>query len=409
MDAVTAFLNSCLDKNVQIQLPTGYENGARACCLKKGLYGLKQAARLQALEVRKLLKELGYHMIPANECLYQHLKKGVYVATHVNDFLILGADINAIQELKSQLSKRFTMKDLGQCHTFLSIEISRNRKDRTIYLCQKSYIEKVLRVFGMESATGKATLMETNRTQILTANIKQASEEDIKLFQSIIGSLMYAMIQTRPDIAFAVCFLSRFLSNLTTAHIQAAYRVLRYLRHTKTLGVTYHGKEKGFKGCSDSDWGADIDTRSSTSRYLFFLYGGVITQKTGRQKTVALSSTEAEYYGLSNATREALWLRSLLQSLGYDEGRDPVVIEGDNQGSLALTENPEFHQRTKHIDIKHHFLRQEVGEKRVAFSYVETTKLAADGLTKSLNGMKHAAFVQQLRLEDWSPRASAKE
>jgi hypothetical protein len=106
----------------------------------------------------------------------------------------------------------------------------------------------------MESATGKTTPMETNGTRILTANIEQASEEDIKLFQSIIGSLMYAMIQTRPDIAFAVCFLSRFLSNPTAAHIQAAHRVLRYLGHTRTLGVTYHGKEKGFKGCSDSDW-----------------------------------------------------------------------------------------------------------------------------------------------------------
>lgn len=409
MDAVTAFLNSRLDENVWIQLPTGYENGTRACRLKKGLYGLKQAARLWALEVRKLLRELGYQMIPADECLYWHPEKGVYVATHVDDFLILGANTNAIQELKSQLSKRFTMKDLGQCHTFLGIEISRNRKDRTIHLCQKSYIEKVLRVFGMESATGKATPMEANGTQILKANTKQASEEDIKLFQSIIGSLMYAMIQTRPDIAFAVCFLSRFLSNPTAAHIQAAHRVLRYLGHTKTLGVTYHGKEKGFKGCSDSDWGADINTRSSTSGYLFFLHGGVITWKTGRQKTVALSSTEAEYYGLSNATREALWLRSLLRSLGYDEGLDPVVIEGDNQGSLALTENPEFHQRTKHIDIKHHFLRQEVDEKRVAFSYVETTKLAADGLTKPLNSMKHAAFVQQLRLESWAPTAPAKE
>jgi hypothetical protein len=110
---------------------------------------------------------------------------------------------------------------------------------------------------------------------------------------------------------------------------------------------------------------------------------GALSPRRRTGKKLALSSTEAEYYGLSNATREALWLRSLLRSLGYDEGLDLVVIEGDNQGSLALTENPEFHQRTKHIDIKHHFLRQEVGEKRVAFSYVKTTKLAADGLTSS--------------------------
>jgi hypothetical protein len=182
MDAVTAFLNSRLDENVWVQLPTGYENGSKACRLKKGIYGLKQAARLWALEVRKLLQELGYHMIPADECLYWHPQKGVYVATHVDDFLILGANKNAIQELKDQLSSRFTMKDLGQCHTFLGIEITRDRNNRMIHLCQKSYIEKVLQVFGMESATGKLTPMETNATRSLKANTEQASDDDTKLF-----------------------------------------------------------------------------------------------------------------------------------------------------------------------------------------------------------------------------------
>ena len=223
MDAVTAFLNSRLDENVWVQLPTGYENGSRACRLKKGIYGLKQAARLWALEVRKLLRELGYQMIPADECLYWHPQKGVYVATHVDDFLILGANGNAIQELKNQLSNRFTMKDLGQCHTFLGIEISRDRPNRKIHLSQKSYIEKVLRVFGMESAVGKLTPMEVNSIRMLKANTEQASEENTKLFQSIIGSLMYTMIQTRPDIAFTICFLSRFLANPTAAHLQAAH------------------------------------------------------------------------------------------------------------------------------------------------------------------------------------------
>lgn len=299
------------------------------------------------------------------------------------------------------------MKDLGPCQTFLGIEISRDRKNRSIHLSQKSYIQKILRVFGMEAATGKDTPMETNAYKSLATNTRQALEVDTKLFQSMIGSIMYAMIQTRPDVAFAVSFLSRHLTNPTEAHIKAAYRILRYLAHTIGLGITYHGSKKGFWGCSDSDWAGDIDTRSSTSGFLFYFYGGVITWKSGRQKTVALSSTEAEYYGLSNAAREALWLRSLLRSLEYNEGLDPVVIEGDNQGSLALTENPELHQRTKHIDIKHHFLRQEVEEKRIGFSYIETTKLAADGLTKPLSGARHAEFLRQLGLEDWSSQSPA--
>ncbi len=223
MDVVTAFLNSHLEETVWIQMLVGYENGSRACRLKKGLYGLKQAARLWARNVRKLLLELRYYPLPEDDCIYRHLKKGVFVATHVNDFLIMGPNSNAIQELKDQLSSRFTMKDLGPCQTFLGIKILRDQENRSIHLSQKSYIQKILRVFGMEAATRKDTPMETNASKSLTANTGQALEVDIKLFQLMIGSIMYAMIQTRPDVAFAVSFLSRHLTNPTGAHITAAY------------------------------------------------------------------------------------------------------------------------------------------------------------------------------------------
>jgi hypothetical protein len=214
---------------------------------------------------------------------------------------------------------------------------------------------------------------------------------------------MYAMTQTRPDIAFAVSLLSRFAHNPSQTHIKAAKRVIRYLKTTRTIGITYEGSKHGFYGYSDADWGGNIDTRQSTSGYVFFLFGGAISWRTTRQRVVALSSTESEYYGLTNAAREAKWLRSLLTELQYN-GEDvlPTLIKGDNQGSLALSENPEHHQRTKHIDIQHHYIRNEVLNGNVALEYVPTANMAADGLTKPLSAQKHANFMDMLGMEEWS-------
>jgi len=247
--------------------------------------------------------------------------------------------------------------------------------------------------------------MEPNALKILTKNTGQATPEDIRLYQSIIGSLMYAMTQTRPDLAFPVSLLSRFATNPSAAHMGAAKRVLRYLKHTRDLRITYNGHTEhgAFQGYSDADWAGDTETRSSTSAYVFFLFGAPITWKSSRQHTIALSSTESEYYGLTNTAKEAIWLQTLLTELQY-HGKEhvPTHIYGDNQSSLALAENPEYHQRTKHIDIKYHFIRQQVEKGTIHLSYVPTAQMVADGMTKPLLAVKHALFIQQLGLEDWT-------
>jgi len=198
----------------------------------------------------------------------------------------------------------------------------------------------------MEKAATKSTLMEPNALKVLVKNTRQATPEDIRLYQSIIRSLMYAMTQTRPNLAFPVSLLSRFAINLSTAHIGAAKRVLKYLKYTQHLGITYNGHTEhgAFRGYSDADWAGDIETRSSTSAYVFFLFSAPITWKSSRQHTIALSSTESEYYGLTNAAKEAIWLQTLLTELQY-HGKEhvPTHIYGDNQSSLALAENPEYH------------------------------------------------------------------
>jgi hypothetical protein len=175
------------------------------------------------------------------------------------------------------------------------------------------------------------------------------------------------------------------------------------LQGTRTLGITFDGNKPGFHGYTDADWVGNVETRQSTSGYVYFLYGGAISWKSTRQKAVTLSSTESEYYGLSNAAREAAWLRLLLKELNYEGGDvKPTLIYGDNQGSLALAENPEFHQRTKHVDIQYHYIRQQVEEGNVQLAYKKTADMVADGMTKPLNGPKHAIFTKMLGLEEWN-------
>ena len=294
------------------------------------------------------------------------------------------------------------MKDLGECNYFLGIQIVRDHQNRWIHLSQSAYINKVLATFQMEKAIGKSTPMELGTKKSITDYDGIATRTETTTYQSMIGSLMYAMTQTRPDLAYAVSFLSQFLQNPGPIHIKAAQRVLRYLKQTKNIGITYDGKQPGFCGYSDADYGEDIQTRKSRNGYVFYLYGGPISWKSARQKCVTLSSTESEYYGLSSAAREAAWLRLLLTELEYQGGDiNPTTIKGDNQGSLALAENPEFHQRTKHVDIQYHYIRQEVENGCIALEFVPTRLMAADGYTKPLTGLKHEEFIRMLGLAEW--------
>lgn len=211
-----------------------------------------------------------------------------------------------------------------------------------------------------------------------------ASDADRSWYARSIGLLMYLMMGTRPDIAFAVSALSRYMANPTTAHINAARRVFRYLQGTRDFVLTYRGDMKSLVGYTDADWAGDLATRRSTSGYIFNLGSGAISWSSKRQPTVALSSCEAEYMGETQATKEAIWLRRLLGELMGRPEPAATVIFGDNQGAIALARNPQFHSRTKHIDIQHHFVREAQENGEVNMQYTPTEEQIADGMTKAL-------------------------
>jgi hypothetical protein len=198
---------------------------------------------------------------------------------------------------------------------------------------------------------------------------------------------MYAMLGTRPDIAYAVSVVSRFSANPTTDHWAAVQRVLRYLRGTIDLELAFSSDLSPLVGYSDADWAGDIDTRRSTSGYVFGIGTGPISWSSKRQSTVSLSNCEAEYIGQTQATKEAVWLRNLLAEIANMRERDipTTVIYGDNQGAIALAKNAKFHGRSKHIDIQHHYVREKINDGTVELKYIETSRQIADGLTKPLS------------------------
>ena len=208
---------------------------------------------------------------------------------------------------------------------------------------------------------------------------------DQPLYQSAVGSLMYLSVCSRPDIAYAVNTLAKFSSKPTQKHWTAVKRVFRYLNGTAEYGILFKkGESEECIGYSDSDWAGDQDDRKSTSGYIFQSASGAISWRSKKQDCVALSTAEAEYVALSSATQEAVWLRKLATDLG-DPPQEPTTVYEDNQSAIAMSKNPQFHGRAKHIDIKHHYVREQVNSGSVKLVYCPTNEMTADMFTKGIS------------------------
>ena len=409
MDVKTAFLNGHLDEEIYMEQPEGFSKKNqehKVCKLSKSLYGLKQAGRSWYQMIDANLTDLGFERTSADVCIYHFQKDGVLmvVALYVDDLLLLSNNLGALDDLKKKLGKRFDMKDLGPAQFILGIQIRRNRVKKVISISQEQYIDNILKRFGMEDCKPIATPLDANTK--FSSTMSPSSDKDFLEmkeipYQQAIGSLMYAMLGTRPDIAFAVGALSRFSSNPGMHHWQGVKRIFRYLKGTKAQCLRFQADKKELVGYCDADWGGDRDDRKSTGGYAFLLAGGAISWSSKKQPTVALSTTEAEYMAVSQGTREAIWLRRLLHELGFGAA-GPVRIFNDNLGCVALTRNAVYHARTKHIDIQHHFVREKVECQEVDVRSVGTDGMVADIMTKGLGKPKHVAFSSLLGLTDMS-------
>jgi hypothetical protein len=415
MDVKTAFLNGDLDVEIYMRQPDGFVVPGKeelVCRLHKSIYGLKQAGRAWYHKIHQTLLDLGFTALRADTCVYVQRLAAVVVITalYVDDLLLFSNSQERLEALKRDLSSRFKMTDLGEAHYVLGIQIERDRSTRSLSLSQREYVRKMLDRASLTDCRPVATPLEVS-VKLTKADSPAGStapdQSLVRRYQSAVGAIMYAMLGTRPDIAFAVTALSQFSSNPGQTHWTAVQRLLRYLAGTVDYAVTYGPSAQRqpltFHGYTDSDWGSDVDSRRSITGYAFMLGGGAVSWQAKKQHTVALSSVEAEYMASAQAAREAMWLRTLLKELGYGYlVASPTVIHSDSQGSIALSRNPEHHARSKHIDIRHHFIREQVDAGTVTLQYLPTDDMAADILTKPLGRDKHNRFVTMLGIRSAS-------
>ena len=312
--------------------------------------------------------------------------------------------LDMIIQIKNQLSLEFEMTDTGEIGHCLGLNISRNREQRTLTISQSHYVQHILEKFGMFESNPMRTPLNQG-TSLTKRNDGNPDAALTARYQQLLGSVMYAMLGTRGDISHAVSVLSRFMSSPDDSHWSAAKRLLRYLRGTTetilVLGGTSSAHEENeirLVGFCDSDWASDKSDRRSKTGYMFQVNGSTVSWQTKKQHTVALSTVEAEYMALSSAVKECIWLRLLLRELGFPQDDESVIWE-DNQGCIALANNPKLHERSKHIDVRHHFIRQNIADSIVKIQYMESERMPADGLTKAVSSTKHQQFIKAFGLQ----------
>ena len=278
---------------------------------------------------------------------------------------------------------------MGKLHHFLGMKVVQDQKTGNVWIGQPAYAESVLQKFGMESANPVNTPIDPS-----TKLVKTTEDIDIvdqRLYQSVVGSLLYLSTGTRPDITYALSNVAKFCANPNKQHWTAIKRIMRYLKGTLHVGLLY--SKDGSKDCigySDADWAGDLDDHKSTSGYMFQICGAAVSWRS-KQTCVALSTAEAEYMALASAAQEVIWMRQLTTDLGNGPTGATVILE-DNQSAICMAKNPQFHGRAKHIGI-YHFIREQVNSGTVELKYCPT-EMIADMFTKGLYRDKFVKMQQ---------------
>lgn len=396
-DFKNAFTHADIDKELYVEQPEGVTAiPNKVYKLNKALYGLKQSPRIWYNHLANNLKKEGFYPIFADQAVFKNDTLGIIIICHVDDLLVFGPNIEQINKIQTKLGKDLELTNLGPVSYFLGMEITRDRKNKVIKLNQKNYTQNILQRFNKQNLNPVSTPGIIGLK--MEKNTEQASPKDIKQYQQEVGSLIYLSTKTRPDIAYNVNTCARFMSNPNKIHYQALNQIWKYLNYTPTLGITYSGQSEPYiLGYCDSDWGGDIIGRKSTSAYYFSFGRSPISWASQLQKTVALSSCEAEYMALKEAVKEYLYLISVIKQLNI-ENKEKFHLFTDSLSAIELANNPEHHAKTKHIDIQYHFVREHVTNNTIQLSHISTKEQLADMLTKALSGPTFKNLVRQMNL-----------
>lgn len=310
-----------------------------------------------------------------------NLRRGgkiLIISLYVDDLIYTGNDASLFERFKSSIEREFDMIDLGKMRYFLGIEVVQDSSD--IHICERRYARDILKRFGMERSNSVRNPIVPGTK--LTSEGGEA-KVNVTLFKQLIGSLMY-LTTTRPDLMFVVCLLSQFMAVPTESHMLAAKRVLRYIKGTVDYGVLYkRGGDDELFGFTDSDYAGDVDDRKSTSGYVFMLGEGAVSWSSRKQPVVTLSTTEAEFVAAASCACQGIWMRRVLEILGHTQ-RQCTTLFCDNSSTIKLSKNPVLHGRSKHIDVRFHFLRDLTKNGVVKLVHYGTSEQVVDILTKTL-------------------------
>ena len=406
-DFDSAYLNSVLKANetVYMEQPKGYEQKSTRCWvfkLLKALYGLKQGAKNWYDALLEALLQLGFQRTEADHGTF--IKKWadgqvVILAVHVDDCLVTGSSKELISRFKVEMNEIYKLTDLGPCTWLLGIKITRDLIRQTIMLSQHAYINAILTCFNFDDLKPSAVPMDHNqplgRSQCPSTLADIARMKNVP-YREAVGSLMYAAMGTRPDITFGVTTVAQFMDNPGWVHWEAVKRIFRYLKGTKDYELVYGGEKKDLTGFVDAD-GASQEHRHAISGYVFMVDGGAVSWLSKKQELVTLSTTEAEYVAATHAAKEAVWLRRIMGEL-FSPLDEPTTLYGDNQSAIALAHGGQYHARTKHIDIRYHFIRYIIEAGSIKLIYCPTDEQTADVLTKALPSVKAKHFASAMGL-----------
>ncbi|KAK2437071.1 putative mitochondrial protein [Trifolium repens] len=384
LDIKNAFLHGDLDEEVYMEQPPGFvaqgESSNMVCRLHRSLYGLKQSPRAWFGRFSTAVQQFGLIRSEADHSIfYRHSVQGcIYLIVYVDDIVITGSDQQGILKLKQYLSNQFQTKDLGKLRYFLGIEVAQSKDG--IVISQRKYAMDILEETGLLNAKPVDTPMDPN-VKLLPNQGEPLS--DSGRYRRLVGKLNYLTV-TRPDISFAVSVVSQFLNSPCQEHMDAVIRILKYIKGAPGKGLIY--KDRGHTqivGYSDADWAGSPIDRRSTSGYCVLVGGNLISWKSKKQNVVARSSAEAEYRAMALVTCELIWLKQLLKELQFENAK-PMTLICDNQAALHIASNPVFHERTKHIEIDCHFVREKIESGDIVTNFVNSNDQLADVFTKSL-------------------------
>ncbi|KAJ9541510.1 hypothetical protein OSB04_028016 [Centaurea solstitialis] len=383
------------------------KNPNKVCKLLKSIYGLKQASRTWNLHFDERIKEFGFTKSEFGPCVYTKFSGSIvtFLVLYVDDILLIGNNVPTLQGVKVWLSRCFQMKDLGEAAYILGIKIYRNRPRRLIGLSHSTCIDKILNTYRMNES--KKGFIPMQHGIVLSKAQCPVSSQDQDMMKSIpyasaIGSIMYGMLCTRPDVAYLVSVTSRYRLNPGEAYWVSVKNILKYLRQNKEMSLLFGGSEDEISvtGFTDASFQTDRDDFRSQSGYVFTLNGGAISWKSSKQNTIADSTIEAEYIAASDAAKEAVWLRNYITDLRVVTSISrPVDIYCDNSGAVAQAKEPRKYHKSRHVFGKYHLIWEIIGRGDVRICKIPTDENVTDPLIKPLARVKHEVHASSIGMQ----------